>query len=115
MKVLIVDDEELDLFINKKLLSLEFETVGFTSVNDAVAWARDHDFDVAVIDYYLSPGVYANHVLAQLIDLKGRTFKAYVVSNYVDERQAQELRDAGFTDVIYKPLTVEGFKEKVSH
>jgi DNA-binding NtrC family response regulator len=113
VKVLIVDDEELDLFINKKLLSLEFETTGFTSVKDAIAWAQDNDFDVAIIDYYLSPGVFANHVLEQLVALKGNTFKSYVVSNYIDGQQARELKDAGFTDIIYKPLTLEGFKAKI--
>ena len=56
-------DEELDLFINKKLLSLEFETEGFTSLKDAVNWARQNDFDVALIDYYLGPGIFANHKL----------------------------------------------------
>jgi DNA-binding response OmpR family regulator len=55
LKILIVDDEELDLFINKKLLSLEFETEGFTTLKDAVNWARQNDFDVALIDYYLGP------------------------------------------------------------
>ena len=114
MKVLIVDDEELDLFINMKLLSLEYETAGFTTVKDTLEWAQNNDFDVAIIDYYLSPGVFANHVLEQLIALKGQTFKAYVVSNYIDEKQVQELRNAGFADVIYKPLTIEGFKEKVN-
>jgi DNA-binding NtrC family response regulator len=114
VKVLIVDDEELDLFINKKLLSLEHETAGFTSVKDTLEWAKNNDFDVAIIDYYLGPGVFANHVLDQLIAMKGRTFRSYVVSNYIDDKQVQELRNAGFTDVIYKPLTVEGFREKVN-
>ena len=113
MKILIVDDEELDLFINKKLLALEFEAEGFTLVKDAIKWAQQNDFDVAVIDYYLAPGVYANHLLKELKELKGNTFRSYVVSNYIDEKQSAELRAAGFTDIIYKPLTLEMFRQKL--
>lgn len=109
-----MDDEELDLFINKKLLSLEFETAGFTSVNDTLKWAEQNEFDVAVIDYYLGPGIFATHLLKQLIAMKGLTFKSYVVSNYVDGKQLRELREAGFTDIIFKPLTLEMFKNKLA-
>ena len=110
---MILDDEELDLFINKKLLALEFDVAGFTSIEDATNWAQQNDFDVAVIDYYLAPGIYANHFLTELKSIKGDSFKSFVVSNYVDEKQSAELKQAGFTDIIYKPLTLEGFKEKV--
>jgi response regulator RpfG family c-di-GMP phosphodiesterase len=113
VKILILDDEELDLFINKKLLALEFDVAGFTSVKEATSWAQQNDFDVAIIDYYLGPGVYANHFLQQLKSIKGNNFKSFVVSNYVDEKQSAELRAAGFTEIIYKPLTLEGFKEKI--
>jgi DNA-binding NarL/FixJ family response regulator len=114
VKILILDDEELDLFINKKLLALEFDVAGFTSVKEAANWAKENDFDVAVIDYYLAPGVYANHFLSELRSIKGNNFKSYVVSNYIDEKQSTELKQAGFTGIIYKPLTLEGFKEKVN-
>ena len=114
MKILVVDDEELDLFINNKLLSLEFDTAGFTSSKDAVLWAQTNDFDVAMIDYYLGPGIFAENLLRELIALKGLTFKAFVVSNYVDEKQTMDLKQAGFHEIIYKPLTLETFKMKLA-
>lgn len=114
MKILIIDDEELDLFINKKLLALEFDVAGFTSIKEATNWAKENDFDVAVIDYYLAPGVFANHFLKELRSIKGNNFKSFVVSNYIDEKQSQELKADGFTGIIYKPLTLEGFKAKMN-
>ncbi|HTE28803.1 MAG TPA: response regulator [Chryseolinea sp.] len=114
MKILIVDDEELDLFITQKFLSLEFETEGFSALNQAVAWAQQNDFDVALIDYYLGPDVYATTLLSQLLTIKGKSFKAFVVSNYVDDRQVLELKNAGFTDIIFKPFTLESFKKKIA-
>lgn len=111
MKILVIDDEQLDLFITKKLLSLEFEVEGFTTIEAATAWASNNDFDVVLIDYYLAPGVHAHDALKKLLLVKGKVFKSYVLSNYVDTKQVQELKEAGFTDIIYKPITMEKFKD----
>jgi DNA-binding NtrC family response regulator len=114
VKVLIVDDEQLDLFITKKLLSLEFEVAGFTSITEATNWAKSNSFDVALIDYYLGHGVHAHDVLRDLFAIKGKTFRAFVLSNYVDGKQVQQLKEAGFADVIFKPFTIEKFKDLLS-
>jgi DNA-binding NarL/FixJ family response regulator len=114
MKILVVDDEQLDLFITKKLLSLEFEVEGFTTLEATVDWAKNNSFDIVLIDYYLAPGLYAHDALKELLLIKGNTFKAFVLSNYVDGKQAQELKDVGFSDIIYKPLTIEKFKDYLS-
>lgn len=114
MRILIVDDEQLDLFINKTLLSLEYEVAAFTSTSETIAWAKENDFDVALIDYYLGPGVYAHDVLKALVEIKGVSLKAFVLSNFVDGKQANELKAEGFLDIIYKPLTLENFREKIN-
>ena len=111
MKILIIDDESLDLFIAKKLLGLEFQVEGFTSLPEIVVWAKTNTFDVALIDYYLGPGLFAHHVLKELLALRGPTFRAFVLSNHVDENQTRELKEAGFADIIDKPLTLEKFKD----
>ncbi len=113
MKILIIDDESLDLFINKKLLSAEFEVEGFASLEEGLDWIKINTFDVALLDYYLGPGIFANDVLKKLVAIKGNTFKAYVLSNYVDDKQIQDLKEAGFIDVILKPITAESFKNKM--
>jgi len=110
VKILIIDDEELDLFINKKLLGLEYETEGFSSIQEAVQWAGTHDFDIALIDYYLGHNVYAHNALQKLQEVTAKNFEAFVLSNFVDQRQTEELIKAGFKDIISKPLTVETFK-----
>ena len=110
MKILIVDDEQLDLFITKKLLSLQFEVEGFTSLADAVSWASNNPFDILVSDYYLGNGIHAQDVLKQISAAKPSGFKAYVLSNHIDEQQAGELRQAGFLGIVEKPITVDKFK-----
>ena len=110
MKILIVDDEQLDLFISKKLLSLEFQVEGFTSLPESVAWAKSNSFDVLLSDYYLGTGLHAQHVLKELLAVKGKTFKSFVLSNHIDEKQALDLKEAGFDGIIEKPLSLDKFK-----
>lgn len=114
MRILIIDDDELDLFINKKLLNLEYEAEGFTSIQEAVQWAAHNNFDVALIDYYLGQDLFAHHALKKLAEVKGSTFDAFVLSNYVDKSQSEELIKSGFKDIIYKPLTIELFKSTLN-
>jgi DNA-binding NtrC family response regulator len=109
VKILIVDDEQLDLFITKKLLSLQFEVEGFTSLPDAVSWATNNSFDVLVSDYYLGNGLHAQDVLKQISSVRPSGFRPYVLSNHIDENQATELRKAGFLGIIEKPVTVDKF------
>lgn len=110
MKILIVDDEQLDLFIAKKLLSMQFEVEGFTTLPEAVNWAKNNSFDVLLSDYYLGTGLHAQNVLKGIVAVKGKTFKAFVLSNHIDERQAIELKEAGFDGIIEKPLSLDKFK-----
>jgi DNA-binding NtrC family response regulator len=110
VKILIIDDEQLDLFISKKLLSLEFQVEGFTTLPAMLEWAKVNTFDVLLSDYYLGTGLHANDVLKQLMDIKGKDYKAFVLSNHIDDRQAEELKKIGFDNIIEKPLSLEKFK-----
>ena len=110
MKVLIIDDEKLDLFIAKKLLEPEFEAEGFTKPADAMEWARSNNFEATLIDYYLDDGVLGIDMLKQLRQIKGNSFKAILLSNHVEDDQAKEVSDAGFGGIIFKPITLEKFK-----
>jgi DNA-binding NtrC family response regulator len=110
VKILIVDDEQLDLFITKKLLSLEFQAEGFTSLPEAVRWAQSNHFDVLLSDYYLGNGLHAPDALKAISSARTVPFKAIVLSNHVDEDQASALKNGGFSAIIEKPITLEKFK-----
>jgi len=111
VKILIVDDEQLDLFITKKLLSMQFEVEGFAILDDAVKWASQNTFDILLSDYYLADGIQAFEVLKAIKAAKTDSFKSFVLSNHIDEQQTAALLGAGFTGVIDKPITVEKFNE----
>jgi len=113
VKILVVDDEELDLFITSKTLSFGYDIQGFTSIKETVAWASKNDFDIVLIDYYLGPGLYATDMLKEISSIAKGPVRHFVLSNYVDEKQILELKNAGFEDIIYKPVTLESFRKKV--
>jgi DNA-binding NtrC family response regulator len=114
VKILIVDDEQLDLFITKELLALEFQVEGFTSLPDAVNWATSNEFDILVSDFYLGNGLHAEDVLKQISAVRPSGFKAFVLSNHIDEQQAINLKKAGFYGIIDKPITVDKFKASLN-
>ena len=112
MKILLVDDEPLELFISKKFLSQEFEVQGFNSINDAIGWAQSNSFDILVSDYFLGGNKYASDLLKDLKSQYQNNFKAYVLTNHLDDEKKQELISAGFLAVIEKPITLEKFKQE---
>ena len=114
MKILIVDDEALDLFIAKTLLQTEFEVEGFTTLNECVAWAANNEFDAVLIDYYLDTDTFASDVLIALQKVKSSPIRnAFVLSSYVDSKQFNDLRKAGFEDVINKPISLNVVRAKL--
>jgi CheY-like chemotaxis protein len=113
MKLLVIDDEKLDLFIASKLLEEEFEVTGFTSPSEALTWSTNHSFDVAIIDYYLDDGVMGLDVLNDLRVKKGNSFKAILLTNHVEDNQIHELKASGFHNILFKPVSLEKVKDAI--
>ena len=113
MTVLLIDDENLELFISKTILQSEFTVEGFTTIDDAIAWAKKNSFDVLVSDYFLDKGMSAINALKALEEIKGKTFKSVVLSNYSDKKRVDEIMAAGFNGVIDKPLELPKLKKAI--
>lgn len=109
MRVLLIDDEQLDLFIAKKQLSADFEVIAFSVPREAIEWAKENSFEVALIDFYLGAQL-GSEVLKAILALKEKNFKAFVLTNFVDPGQVLALKAEGFDDVIFKPLTTDKIK-----
>ena len=113
MRILLVDDEPLELFLSKRFLSIEFQVEGFNTLPEAIQWAKVNSFDVLVSDYYLGKNIQAQDLLKELIAVKGKSFKSFVLTNYIDDGQKAELIKAGFNGIIEKPMSLEKFKSTV--
>lgn len=114
MQILLVDDSPLELFLSLKILQLEFKTEGFKTLAEAIGWAKANTFDVLISDYYIDDRVSAEDVLKAFIDLKGKTFKSFVLTNYIDSSKVTELKNVGFDGILSKPLTLEKIKEVIT-
>lgn len=110
VQILIVDDDQLELFLSLRIIRMEFKAEGFKTLPEAVEWAKLNPFDVLLSDYYISNEVQAQDVLKALVDIKGKTFKSFVLTNYLDNAKVAALKEAGFDSIIEKPLTLEKFK-----
>jgi CheY-like chemotaxis protein len=111
MKILVIDDEMLDLFLSKKILGMEYEVEGFNTLPAALQWATTNSFDVLISDYHLGNGLHALDVLKAFTESKGKTFKSFVLTNYIDDHKIAELKQAGFNGVIDKPMELGKFKK----
>lgn len=108
VRILIIDDESLDLFITRTVLQPEFEVEAFSSLDDAVNWASHHEFDAALIDYYLGSDLSASDALNALQRVIPYPIRnAFVLSNFLDAHQIARLKSAGFEGIIMKPVTLE--------
>ena len=113
MKVLIVDDESLDLLIAKKYLSKEYEVEGFNYIYEALTWVESHSFDVLLSDFYLEKGQSASDLLKGIKEKYTKPFKAIVLTNYIDDEKKRELISSGFNAIIEKPLSLEKFNSAI--
>jgi len=89
---------------------MEFKAEGFKTLPEALEWAKGNSFDVLLSDYYVSDDVHAQDVLKAIVEIKGKTFKSVVLTNYLDPTKMEALRAAGFDGLIEKPLSLEKFK-----
>jgi DNA-binding NtrC family response regulator len=106
-----VDDEPIELFLSKRFLEKEFQVEGFNSIPDAMQWAKSHSFEILISDYYLGGGLHAHDLLNDLIKLKGKVFRAFVITNFIDASKTAELKKAGFDGILEKPISLENFKK----
>ncbi|HEY3430278.1 MAG TPA: response regulator [Cyclobacteriaceae bacterium] len=114
MKILIIDDDQLELFIALKLLRMEYQAEGFKTLSDTLQWAQTNEFDLLISDNYISSTVRAEDVLKAIMEVKPKSYKAVVLTNFMDEPTLSRVKAAGFDGVIEKPLTLEKLKAALS-
>lgn len=113
MRILLIDDDTLELFLSLRILRMEFQAEGFKTLPEAIDWAKNNTFDLLLSDYYISNEVHAKDVLKAMIDLKGNNFKSIVLTNHVDEPTIAATKGAGFDGILEKPLSLEKLKSVV--
>src|SRR4051812_2463346 len=110
MHVLIVDDLKTDRYILKKTLSPFFEVTTLSSAKEAVTFAIDNTFDIALINVMLRADMDCIELLLDL-QFSQTNFLPYAITSHIDSGREDRLLEAGFKEVIQKPFELERFIE----
>lgn len=111
--ILALDDVPDAARLIKRILEPQGHTVMvFTEEEDALAYARKHDVDLAILDIKLKKmtGV---EVLGQLKRIRPGV-KAIMLTGYPTMETAQESLQLGAGDYCVKPIDVDDLEEKVN-
>jgi CheY-like chemotaxis protein len=110
MHVLIIEDLKTDRYIFKKMLSPFFEVTTLSSAKEAITFAIDNTFDIAIINVMLDKDMDCIELLHDL-QFSQTHFLPYAITSYVDADREERLLEAGFKQVIRKPFELERFIE----
>ena len=117
-KILIVDDNELNLFVAEKLLQQIWPLAQLTTVNngrDAIALAESNYYDVVLLDLSM-PEMDGFEVINSLrfsLTAKNKAIKVIALSAFVDKKLQERCFATGFDDYMSKPFKKEELAEKI--
>ena len=117
VKILVVDDNEINRMLAKKLLSkFDFNVVTVDSGLKAIELLKSKDFDVVLMDIHM-PGMSGYETAQSLRAMDDIYFKevpiiALTASIMMDELKT--IRDFGMTDYQIKPFKSEELFQKIS-
>jgi PAS domain S-box-containing protein len=106
-KILIVDDisEQLDI-ASEILTHLGYVTTAVNSGEQAVAYMREHDCDLMILDMIMEPGMDGLETYRQIIEHHPDQ-KVVIASGYSETSRVAEIQRLGAGAYIKKPYTVE--------
>jgi DNA-binding NtrC family response regulator len=110
MTVLAVDDLRIERFIIKKQLGSDFRVTTLSSANEAVAFAKSHEFDIALINLMLRDDLEGIHLLNKLKRINRNDFLAIATTCYVDQKRYDAVMRSGFHALMIKPLNLDRFR-----
>ena len=111
MKILVVTDDRTDRYIIQKKLESEFEIVACASAKEAMEYAEQNLFDIALIDVYIVEPWDGLLLLRDLRKVTNFSFRAIAITGAPSELITPEILEAGFEGVLLHPLNVDEFKK----
>ena len=117
VKALVVDDERINTLILEKLLSrfgMEVTTASDGEQCMDILY-RGKVFDYIFLDIRMPnlDGIGAKKQIDHLFELRGISTPVICISGMKEDEQKSEVREAGFTDFLLKPIGVEALRELI--
>jgi len=116
VSVLVVDDNHhtLDLLRNiLRMLGVQ-HIMAFDNAEDAFAALKRSEYDVLIVDWMMTPvdGLQLVRRLRQ-IDSPSPFVPIIMLTAYTQEHRVVRARDAGVTEVLKKPVSVQGLYQRL--
>lgn len=110
--ILVLDDEVDAVMLLRRILEEGGHQVfGFTDEEEAIAHARAHSVDLAIIDIRLKK-ILGVEVLEELKKIDPH-IRAMVLTGYPTLQTAQKAVDLGASEYLIKPIDIDEIEEKV--
>ena len=113
MATILLLDDELDavMLLQRILEEKGYQVFGFTDEEQAIAHARTHSVDLAIIDIRLKK-ILGVEVLEELKKIDSN-IRAMVLTGYPTLQTAQKALDLGASEYLIKPIDIDEIEEKV--
>ncbi len=114
MARLVVIDDEIDLceLIRRMFLDQGHEVVYFTDEDEALAWLRQENADLLIVDIQLRRKTGLD-ILRQMNNLNLHP-KVIIITAYPSIRTAKEAASLGACDYLIKPVDIDELERKVN-
>ena len=113
MAHILVLDDELDavMLLRRILMERGHQVFGFTDEEEAIAHAKAHSVDLAIIDIRLKK-ILGVEVLEELKKIDPH-IRAMVLTGYPTLQTAQKALDLWASEYLIKPIDIDEIEEKV--
>ena len=116
-QVLIVDDAEINLVLFQALVKRmgNSESITFSDPLQGLAWAKEHEFDLLIIDYMM-PGLDGIEFIEQLRAMPEKQNSPVLMITANDQKQVRyRALEVGATDFLTKPVDKVEFMARANN
>jgi CheY-like chemotaxis protein len=106
-KILVVDDDQMQRDVTSRLLTkLGYSVTVVESGEKAVDIIRREQFDLAVLDMIMPPGIDGAETYKRAVALQPK-LRAVIISGYAEASRVEEAQGLGAGQFVRKPLTLK--------
>ena len=106
-KILVVDDEPLQLEIARHILEeLNYQIETVSSGEEAIKWLQEQAADLIILDMIMDPGINGCETFAQIRILRPQQ-KAIIVSGFSKNEEIKKAQKIGAGTFVKKPYSIE--------